>query len=76
MTLPEVTISQYYIQVLTLFSAGKLLLCNFNCAHTMFLVHNNPGNLNNVLAMDLVSNSFASKLPQCLTTSKVMLKAC
>ena len=26
----------------------------------MFLVYNNPGNLNNVLAMHLVSNSFVS----------------
>ena len=60
---------------MTLFSAGKLLLCNFNCAHTMFLVYNNPGNLNNVLAMHLVSNSFAFKIPGCLTTSKVMLTA-
>ena len=61
---------------MTLFSAGKLLLCDFYCAHAMFLVYNNPGNLNNVLAMHLVSNSFAFKLPRCLTTSKVMLKAC
>ena len=47
-----------YGQVLTLFSASKLLLCDFNCVHAMFLVYNNPGNLNNVLAMHLVSNSF------------------
>ena len=46
---------------MTLFSAGKLLLCDFNCVHAMFLVYNNPGNLNNVLAMHLVSNSFAFK---------------
>ena len=65
-----------YVQVLTLFSAGKLLQCDFNCVQAMFLVYNNPGNLNNVLAMHLVSNSFAFKLPGCLTTSKVMLKAC
>ena len=45
----------------------------------MFPIYNDPGNLNdlnNVLAMHLVSNSFAFKLPGCLTTSKVMLKAC
>jgi len=42
----------------------------------MFLVYNTPGNPNNVLAMRLVSNSFAYKLPRCLITSKVMLKAC
>ena len=45
---------------MTLFSAGKLLLCDFNCVHAMFLVYNIPGNLNNVLAMHLVSNSFVS----------------
>ena len=50
---------------MTLFSAGKLLLCDFNCVHAMFLVYNNPGNLNNVLAMHLVPNSFAFKLPRC-----------
>ena len=64
---------------MTLFSAGKLLLCDFNCVHAMFLVYNNhgnPGNLNNVLAMHLVPNSFAFEIPGCLTTSKVMLKAC
>ena len=61
---------------MTLFSAGKLLLYDFNCAHIMFLVYKTPGNVNNVLTMHLVSNSFAFKLPRCLTTSKVMLKAC
>ena len=61
---------------MTLFSAGKLLLCDFNCAHAMFLVYNTPGKLNNVLAMHLVTNSFVFKLPRCLMTSKVMLKAC
>ena len=45
------------------FSAGKPMLRDFNCAHAMFLVYNNPGNFVNVLAMHLVSNSFAFQAP-------------
>ena len=60
---------------MTLFSAGKLLLCDFNCVHAMFLVYNNPGNLNNVLAMHLVSNSFVSSSLDD-SQPQVMLKAC
>ena len=64
-TLSEVTFSPLLCAILTLFPAGKLLLRDFNCAYAMFLVYNNPGNLNNVLAMHLVPNSFAFKLPRC-----------
>ena len=61
---------------MTLFSAGKLLLCDFDCAHATFLVYNTTRSPCDDLAMPDFSNSLAFKIPRSLTTSKVMPKAC
>ena len=54
-----------YVQVLTLFSAGKLLLllCDLNSACIMFLVYNATGNSYDVLAMQLVSQQPCLQAP-------------
>ena len=67
-----------YVQVLTHFL--PVICCcatsDCNCDFARFLVSNSPGNSHDVPAMHDISNSFVYKLPRCLTTSKVMLKAC